>query len=92
MRARMSLFLSVLLDLLLQPNLDERLIRHVTGVGCHFDRIEQVLRQTQRDRLGRGFQVRQHDALSLRPVQIFRRVAALGFPEGALFRLVLELW
>jgi len=46
------------LHLLLQPNLDQRLNRHITGIGRRLDRVEQVLWQAQRDRLRRGFQGR----------------------------------
>jgi len=39
------------LHLLLQPNRDEQQVRHITGIGRRLDRVEQVLRQTLRDRL-----------------------------------------
>lgn len=71
--------------LLLQPYLDQRLIRHVARIGRGLDGVEQVLRQPQRDGVGRGFQVGQDDVLGFRPIDIVR--AVVGFPERAFLGL-----
>ena len=36
---------SMILQLFLQPDFNQRLIRHITRVGCYLQRVEQVLRQ-----------------------------------------------
>ena len=76
-------------QLLLQPDLDQRLIRHVPRVCGVFDGVQQVLGQPQRNRFGRGFQVRQRDLFGFRPVKVLGGV--VRFPERALLRLVGEL-
>src|SRR3989339_1156438 len=62
---------SVAVQLFLQPNLDQGLVGNISGICSNFDRIQQVLRQTQRNGLGGGLQVWQRDPLGLRPIQMF---------------------
>lgn len=47
----------MLVDLFLQPDLDQRLIGHVMRVGGSLDGFQQVQRQAQRNGLGGGLEV-----------------------------------
>ena len=82
--------LSSLLQLLLQPNFTQRLIRHVAFVGGVLDALEHVGGQSQRDAVCAGFEVGERDTLRLRQIEVIGR--AVRFPERAFFRLCLESW
>ena len=79
-----------LLQLLLRPNLDERLLRHVAFVGGVLDAFEHVGGQSQRNAVRAGFEVGERDALRLRQIKVIGRV--VRFPERTFFRLSLEGW
>ena len=81
---------SVAVQFLLQPDFDEGLVGHIAGVGRHFERVQQVLRQSQGNRFGGGLQVRECDLLGLGPIQMLRGV--VGFPVRTLGGFVRELW
>src|SRR2546429_214570 len=59
-------------QLLLRPNFDQRLIRHIPGVRSRLDGIKKVLRQSQRYCLCGGLQIREDSGLSFLPIQIRR--------------------
>ena len=65
--------------LLLQPDLDQRLIRNVSRIRGDLNRIQQMLRQSQRDRLRRRLQLGERCGSSLAPVEVFRGIVL--FPE-----------
>lgn len=48
---------SAAMHLLLQPDLDQGLIRNVSRIGGDLDRVQQVFRQPQRDRLRRRLEI-----------------------------------
>lgn len=56
---------SVTAQIFLQPDLDQRLVRDVARIRGALDGAQQVLGQSKRNRLGRGFQVRQSRLLGL---------------------------
>jgi len=72
-------------EFLRQPDLDQRLIRHVALVGGDLDAIEQALRQAQRNG-GRGqLQVREPRPLRLAPIDVVGRI--VGLPKLPFLRL-----
>ena len=76
---------SIGVHLLLEPDLDQRLIGHVALVGGDLDAIEQVLRQPQRDRRGRQLEIGKARALRLAPIDIVGGV--VGLPKFPLLPL-----
>lgn len=79
---------AVALDLLVQPGLDQRLIRHIPRIGRNLDGIQQMLGQPQGNRPARGFQVRENGLPGLGPVQILGGVVC--FPERPFIGFVME--
>ena len=61
---------SMAVQFFLQPHLDERLVGNVPRIGRHFDAVEQVLGQSQRNGFGCGAQVGQLDLLRFCPVHM----------------------
>jgi hypothetical protein len=62
-----------------EPHFDQRLIGDVARIRRGLDSLEGMNRQSQRDPLGRRFQVGQADAFRLRPINKVR--AVMRFPE-----------
>lgn len=79
---------SVALDLLVQPGLDQRLIRHIPCIGCDLDGIQKMLGQPQGNRPAGGFQVRENGLPGLGPVQV--PGGFVRFPECPFFGFVVE--
>ena len=65
------------LNLLGQPHLDQRLVRHVALVGCDFDAIQKALGQAKGNRSRRQFQIGKLHPLCFAPIYIVGRI--VGF-------------
>src|SRR5690606_23490963 len=85
---RRRVWRSVAVHLLLKPNLDQGLVGNISCIRSGLDRVEQMLRQTKRDRPGGRLEVGQDDVPGLGPVEVLGGVVL--FPEGALFLFGLE--
>ena len=70
-------------NLLAEPHLDQRLVRHVAFMGGDLDLLQKAHREPERDRGRARLKVGQPNALGLAPVEIGSRV--LAFPIGSLF-------
>ena len=71
--------------LFLQPDFDQGLIWHIAGIGRRLDGIQQVLGQSLRNCLRRGFEIGQGDAPGPGPVQSICRVVGLPIVPLGLF-------